>query len=111
MVRVATDNRDWGYDRIAGALANLGYAEETHRPGPDPRRGDRARDVLRDRFRVSRSAVRRPLRAMAIVAESGPIPHPRTGSAGSARAARLPTSTAAALARSARNRLISATLT
>ena len=26
IVRVATDNRDWGYDRIAGALANLGYA-------------------------------------------------------------------------------------
>ena len=22
----ATDNRDWGYDRIAGALANLGHA-------------------------------------------------------------------------------------
>ena len=26
MVRVATDNRDWGYDRIAGTLANLGDA-------------------------------------------------------------------------------------
>ena len=26
MVRVATDNRDWGYDRIAGALAHLGDA-------------------------------------------------------------------------------------
>ena len=26
MVRVATDNRDWGYDHIAGALANLGDA-------------------------------------------------------------------------------------
>ena len=26
IVRFATDNRDWGYDRIAGALANLGYA-------------------------------------------------------------------------------------
>ena len=25
VVRFATDNRDWGYDRIAGALANLGY--------------------------------------------------------------------------------------
>ena len=51
------------------------------------------------------------LRAMAIVAESGQIPHPRTGSAGSASASRFPNSTAAALARSARNRLISATLT
>ena len=26
IVRVATDNRDWGYDRIAGALANRGDA-------------------------------------------------------------------------------------
>ena len=26
IVQFATDNRDWGYDRIAGALANLGYA-------------------------------------------------------------------------------------
>ena len=25
IVRMAKDNRDWGYDRIAGALANLGY--------------------------------------------------------------------------------------
>jgi putative transposase len=25
IVRVAEENRDWGYDRIAGALANLGY--------------------------------------------------------------------------------------
>jgi putative transposase len=25
MVRLAEENRDWGYDRIAGALANLGY--------------------------------------------------------------------------------------
>ena len=25
IVRIAGDNRDWGYDRIAGALANLGY--------------------------------------------------------------------------------------
>ena len=24
VIRVATDNRDWGYDRIAGALTNLG---------------------------------------------------------------------------------------
>ena len=25
IVRKASENRDWGYDRIAGALANLGY--------------------------------------------------------------------------------------
>ena len=26
VVRFATENRDWGYDRIAGAIANLGHA-------------------------------------------------------------------------------------
>src|ERR1700676_2882773 len=26
IVRMASENRDWGYDRIVGALANLGYA-------------------------------------------------------------------------------------
>jgi Homeodomain-like domain len=25
IVRMASENRDWGYDRFAGALANLGY--------------------------------------------------------------------------------------
>src|SRR5216683_6155524 len=25
IVRMAEENRDWGYDRIVGALANLGY--------------------------------------------------------------------------------------
>ena len=25
VIRIATDNRDWGYDRIAGALANVGH--------------------------------------------------------------------------------------
>jgi putative transposase len=25
IIRLASENRDWGYDRIAGALANLGY--------------------------------------------------------------------------------------
>jgi cytochrome P450 len=25
IVRMASENRDWGYDKIAGALANLGY--------------------------------------------------------------------------------------
>ena len=26
IIRMASENRSWGYDRIAGALANLGYA-------------------------------------------------------------------------------------
>ena len=25
VIRIATDNRDWGYDRIAGALADVGH--------------------------------------------------------------------------------------
>ena len=25
VVRLAQENRDWGYDRIVGAVANLGY--------------------------------------------------------------------------------------
>ena len=25
IIRIASENRDWGYDRISGALANLGY--------------------------------------------------------------------------------------
>ena len=29
IVRMASENRDWGYDRIAGALANLGYENQT----------------------------------------------------------------------------------
>jgi putative transposase len=24
IIRMASENRDWGYDRIAGAMANLG---------------------------------------------------------------------------------------
>jgi putative transposase len=47
IVRVASENRDWGYDRIAGALANLGYeiSDQTvgnvlrrHGPPPAPER-------------------------------------------------------------------------
>ena len=26
IIRMASENRTWGYDRIAGAVANLGYA-------------------------------------------------------------------------------------
>src|SRR6476469_9965286 len=49
IIRMASENRDWGYDRIAGALANLGHeiSDQTvgnvlrrHRlpPAPDRRR-------------------------------------------------------------------------
>ena len=27
VVRVAKENPDWGYDRIVGAMANLGYTD------------------------------------------------------------------------------------
>src|SRR2546421_12473332 len=30
IVRMASENRDWGYNRIAGALANLGYEISDH---------------------------------------------------------------------------------
>src|SRR2546425_272864 len=49
VVRMAQDNRSWGYDRIVGALANLGYtiSDQTvgnilKRHGPPP--GARAQD-------------------------------------------------------------------
>jgi putative transposase len=45
IVRMASENRDWGYDRIVGALANLGYviSDQTvgnilHRHGLHPAR-------------------------------------------------------------------------
>jgi len=47
IVRMAGENRDWGYDRIVGALANLGFAisDQTvgnvlqrHGPRPAPER-------------------------------------------------------------------------
>jgi putative transposase len=49
IVRMAKENRSWGYDRVVGALANLGYHDQTvgnvlHRHGIPPapeRRGRR----------------------------------------------------------------------
>jgi Homeodomain-like domain len=38
IVRMASENRDWGYDRIAGALANLGYEISDQTVGNVPRR-------------------------------------------------------------------------
>ena len=51
IVRMAGENRDWGYDRIAGALANLGYMISDQTVGnvlqrhalPPPRRRASAR--------------------------------------------------------------------
>ena len=49
IVRMASENRDWGYDRIVGALANLGYviSDQTvgnilhrHAPAPERKRTD-----------------------------------------------------------------------
>src|SRR5271157_3487141 len=37
IVRMARENHDWGYDRIAGALANLGYAVCDQTVGMDAR--------------------------------------------------------------------------
>jgi hypothetical protein len=41
IVRLAKENRDWGYDRIAGALANLGYEVCDHTFALSPDRFDR----------------------------------------------------------------------
>jgi hypothetical protein len=40
IVRMVSENRDWGYDRIVGALANLGYeiSDQTVGQYPAPRR-------------------------------------------------------------------------
>ena len=34
VVRMATENRSWGYDRIVGALANLGYTISDRKRSP-----------------------------------------------------------------------------
>jgi putative transposase len=38
IVRIAQDNRSWGYDRIVGALANLGYTVSDQTVGNIPKR-------------------------------------------------------------------------
>jgi hypothetical protein len=38
IVRLARDNSSWGYDRIAGALANLGHKVSDQTVGNTPRR-------------------------------------------------------------------------
>ena len=44
VVRMATENRDWGYQRIQGALANLGHEVARHhrQPSEVTRAGARA---------------------------------------------------------------------
>ena len=61
MVRFATENRDWGYDRIAGALANLGYTVSDQPVG----------NILKRRgIRLRRSA-KRPRRGRTSFAPTG----------------------------------------
>jgi putative transposase len=43
IVRMARENHDWGYDRIAGALANLGYEVSDQTVGNVLRRSSAAR--------------------------------------------------------------------
>jgi hypothetical protein len=57
IVRMASENRDWGYDRIVGALANLGYevSDQTvgnvlQRHGVPPAPSANARPLGRNSF-------------------------------------------------------------
>ena len=49
MIRMASENRDWGYDRIAGALANLGHEVSDQTVGNVLRRHGLCELVLVDR--------------------------------------------------------------
>jgi hypothetical protein len=42
IIRMASENRDWGYDRIAGGMANLGYVISDQTVGNVLRRTTRA---------------------------------------------------------------------
>jgi cytochrome P450 len=52
IIRMASENRDWGYDRIAGAMANLGYMISDQTVGysaterPATRAGAQAHDLV-----------------------------------------------------------------
>ena len=43
IIRMASENRDWGYDRIAGAMANLGYVISDQTVGNVLRNGGKNR--------------------------------------------------------------------
>ena len=67
VVRMATENRDWGYTRIQGALANLGHdvgrgtiatilRQHGIEPAPDRRRGTTWREFLKAHWGVLAAA-------------------------------------------------------
>jgi transposase InsO family protein len=67
VVRMATENRDWGYTRIQGALANLGHdvgrgtiatilRQNGIEPAPDRRRGTTWREFLKAHWDVLAAA-------------------------------------------------------
>jgi putative transposase len=45
IIRMASEDRDWGYDRIAGATANLGYVISDQTVGNVLRSGRRVASI------------------------------------------------------------------
>jgi len=64
IVRMAEENRDWGYDRIVGALANLGYEIS------DQSVGNILRRQKRDSLATNRAAHYRACPAGCMIEES-----------------------------------------
>ena len=78
IVRMASENRDWGYDRIVGASANLGYEISDQTVG----------NVLQRHCRRRRSAsARPPSRAFIVILRHSPGPetHASIASTGARR--------------------------
>ena len=57
IVRMAIENRDWGYDRIAGAMANLGYMVCDQTVGNVLQRHGLPPAPERSRLRIAESAM------------------------------------------------------
>src|SRR5882672_4282174 len=65
IVRMADENRSWGYDRIVGALANLGHVISDHNVGDAVRRDGLALATPRLRMTPWAAYIRVPLAVLA----------------------------------------------
>ena len=72
MVRFARENRGWGYDRIVGALANLGHQISDQTVGNVLRRHNLAPAPERTRTTTWKEFIRSHIEVLA-----GPISSPR----------------------------------